>query len=147
MNKERARLVVEHVVVNRGDLDAVVLQGLDERIDLARERHEVTGNGRLAVARRLKVDGDCRAHRAGNRHAVLLDAVRPRHAELIDAVVGAALESYGLIDVVRWNAEIGRSGSRSRAHLPWGLALLQRDACHSRQLFRTALPGYVHIEG
>jgi len=35
----------------------------------------------------------------------------------------------------------------ARAHLPWGLALLQRDACHSRQLFRIALPGYVHIEG
>src|ERR1700677_2451171 len=91
MNEERARLVVEHVVVNRGDLDAIVLQRLDERIDLARERHEVASNGRLAVARRLKIDGDRRAHRAGNRHAVLLDAVRARHAVLIDPVIVAAL--------------------------------------------------------
>ena len=35
MDEERARLVVEHVIVNRGDLDAVVLQGLDQGIDRA----------------------------------------------------------------------------------------------------------------
>ena len=61
MNEERAGLVVEHVIVDGGHLDAVVAQGFDERIDLARQRHEIAGDRRLAVACRLKIDRDRRS--------------------------------------------------------------------------------------
>jgi hypothetical protein len=61
VDEERAGLVVEHVIVDGGDLDAVVPQGLDERIGFAGERHEIARDRCLAVAGRLKIDGDCRA--------------------------------------------------------------------------------------
>ena len=90
----------------------------------------------LPLAGRLKIDGDRRTHGAGNRHSILLDAVRPGHAELVDAVVVAPLEADRLVDFRRINAEIGCGRSRSRAHLPRGLAFLQRDPRHCGPIVR-----------
>jgi len=36
VDEERAGLVIEHVIMDRRDLDAIVAQGFDERIHLAR---------------------------------------------------------------------------------------------------------------
>jgi hypothetical protein len=55
VHEEQARLVVEHVVVDRRDLDAVRLQGLDDRVHLVDREHEVTGGCRLAGSGRNRL--------------------------------------------------------------------------------------------
>src|SRR5712664_2169129 len=85
MQEEHARLFVEHVAVQGGDLDAVGLQGLDHRVDLRTEQDEVTGDGCRVETRGLEVDGNRRAHRARQRHTLIGYGLRARNAELIDA--------------------------------------------------------------
>jgi hypothetical protein len=41
MQEEQAGLVVEHVIVERGDLDAIRTQRLKHRVDLGRSQDEV----------------------------------------------------------------------------------------------------------
>src|SRR5438105_2307680 len=48
VHKEEPRLLLQHVTVQRGDLDAVVAQCFQHWIDLFRGEHEVAGDGRLA---------------------------------------------------------------------------------------------------
>ena len=50
MHEEQARLVVEHVVVDRGHLDAVRAQRLQHRIDLVGGEHEIARDRRLAAS-------------------------------------------------------------------------------------------------
>ena len=65
----------------------LALQGLDHRIDLAGEQHEVAGDGCRVEAGGLEIDGDRRAHGAGQRHALIGDRLGARNTELVDAAV------------------------------------------------------------
>ena len=98
MQKEQARLFVEHMAVQGGDLDAVGLHGLDHRIDLACEQNEVTGDGCRVEARGLEIDGDRRSHGTGQSHALIGDRLRARNAELIDATVVLPEVTHDAVD-------------------------------------------------
>src|SRR6266567_5886143 len=50
VQEEQAWLVVQHVVVDCGDLDPAVAQRLLYRVDLFRDQYEIARNGRLAGA-------------------------------------------------------------------------------------------------
>ena len=52
VDEEHARLFVEHVAVDRGDLDVAGAQGPDEGVDLVAGDQEVAGYRRLAAAPR-----------------------------------------------------------------------------------------------
>src|SRR5437660_1043704 len=57
VQEEQPRLLVQHVAVDRRHLDAVRAQRLDHGIDLISRQHEVAGDGGLAAAGGLEVDG------------------------------------------------------------------------------------------
>src|SRR6476659_4383795 len=58
VNEERARLLADHVIVDRGHLDPVVTERGNQRVYFVRQRNEVSGNRRLAAASWLEVDCD-----------------------------------------------------------------------------------------
>ena len=78
MHEVEPRLLVEHVAVQRGDLDAVLPQRLEHRIDLLAQEHEVAGDRRLAVTGRLERDAGRDPERPGRgeRYAGLVETVR-----------------------------------------------------------------------
>src|SRR6266849_9976686 len=47
MHEEQPGLLIQHVVVERGHLDAVGPEGLDDRIDLGGPQHEIAVDGGL----------------------------------------------------------------------------------------------------
>jgi hypothetical protein len=57
VKKDQARLLGQHMAMNRSHLDPVLAQRLDDRVDLFANQDEVTGNGRFATTGRLEADG------------------------------------------------------------------------------------------
>ena len=57
MNEEHTRLFLEHMAVDRGHLDVAGTQRPDQRIYLVARNQKIAGDGRLATAGRLEVDG------------------------------------------------------------------------------------------
>jgi hypothetical protein len=56
MHEEQVRRILNHVAVQRGDLNAAVSQAFQDRIDLRTQQYEVAGDGGLPGARGLKVN-------------------------------------------------------------------------------------------
>src|SRR5260370_34771581 len=113
MHEEHSRLLVEHVTMDRGDLDVTRPQGADQRVDLVGRHHELAGDRRLALAGRLEIDGIRRSHRCRNIHSALGDRVAARHAELIDPAGGFALDPQDLVELRgRKIDEIDRKSTR-----------------------------------
>ena len=56
MDKERTRLLIDHVIVNRRDLDSAIAQGLDQGLYLACDRDEITGDRGPPIGHRLEID-------------------------------------------------------------------------------------------
>ncbi len=108
VDEEAPRLVVEHMIVDRSDLDTIAPQRLQERDDFACERDEIAGDRGLSGASRLDVYGDRRTHRAGDNDSVRLDFIGARHAEGVDTAVVAPFEPERVIDRRRIEAEIRR---------------------------------------
>src|ERR1043165_6817248 len=101
MHEDQARLLGQHVAVDRRPLDAVLAQHLDHRIDFLAGQHEVAGDRRLAAAGRLEIDCRRNAGRTGRGElgAAFSDRIAPRDAELIDAAVGRTLRADDLIEL------------------------------------------------
>src|SRR5258708_3518804 len=110
MHEEQARLFFQHVAVNGRNLNALLTQRLDHRIDFAAQQNEISGDGGLAPAGRLKVHGRPQAHGAGNRHAGVRYLFGPGNSYLIDASVGFAFSSERRVDGGRIEIESRRSG-------------------------------------
>ena len=51
MDKGRTRHLIDHVIVNRRDLDSVVAQGLDHWLHLVGKRDKIAGDRSLPVSR------------------------------------------------------------------------------------------------
>src|SRR5580704_11307613 len=123
MHEKQARLFIEHVAVQRRDLDPAGAKCLDDWIDLARHHHKVAGDRSVAVPRRLKAYSGRNAERAGRRnsHAVHRHRIAAGDAELIDATVGLAFDADNLIELrsIKVNR---RWGSRGRRWGEWRLA-------------------------
>jgi len=58
MKEEQSRLLVQHVAVDRRHVDAIRPQRLDHGIHFVIGQNEISGDGGLAAAGRLEVDGD-----------------------------------------------------------------------------------------
>ena len=80
MDKKETGLFVEHVAVNGRHLNAVVMQGADQRIHFVGDYDEVTGDRGLPISCGLEVDSDGGTHGWWNWHAILGD-LPPRGTE------------------------------------------------------------------
>src|SRR6516162_8982495 len=110
MQEEESRLLVQHVAVDRSDLDAIGPQRHDYRIHLLSQEHEIAGNGRLTTTRRLEVDSSRDAKRTARAqlHAALDDSVAPRHPELIDTSASVAFQADDLVELRSVEIDGGR---------------------------------------
>src|SRR6202011_1670136 len=99
MDEEQPRLFVEHVAVDRGDLDVAGTQCPDQGIDLVARKQEVAGDGGLTVASGLEVDGIGAAQRSGDAHAALHGWIAPRDAELVDPSIYGSLGAHRLVNL------------------------------------------------
>src|SRR5713101_7945544 len=61
MHEEQPGLLIQHVVVGRGHLDAVGPEGLDDGSDLGGQQHEIAVDGGL-LPLNLEVQGGVHAH-------------------------------------------------------------------------------------
>ena len=116
MHEEEARLVVEHVIVNRRHLDAVRLASARTTgLTSSAVSTKSPGDGRLAGSGRLEVDGDRRSHGLRHVHAAVLRHLSPWNVHLIDAAIDLALAAKRLIDGVRVEVDrlAGRRGRRA----------------------------------
>ena len=100
MHKERSRLIVQHVIVQRGHLDARIAQRGQHRFHLLRFQHEIAGDRGLAATCRLEIDSRGGAHGGRHRHAIVDDRVATRDAELQHAADGIALAADHLLDLL-----------------------------------------------
>ena len=80
MQEEQPRLLVQHVTVDRRDVDAVRSQRLDHRIYFVVGEDEIAGDGGLAAAGRLKVDADGSTQRRRRSHGHAVHVHRDRGA-------------------------------------------------------------------
>src|SRR5206468_5989283 len=103
MAEEQAWLLIEHVAMKRGHLDAVGPQGIDHWIDLVSSEDEVTGDRCLAATGGLEVDGLRDPHRTDRRefHAAFADGIAARHSELVDAAIVLTLDANDLVELRR----------------------------------------------
>src|SRR5581483_12320301 len=115
VKEEEPRLLVQHVAVDGGNLDAIRPQGFNHRVHLIGGQHEVARDGGLAAAGRLKINPRRNAHRPGGTklHSVFRDRIPPRHAELVDA---AARFSFYADDLIEF--AVSRSVSSAGAAVP-----------------------------
>src|SRR5215470_19374108 len=115
MHEKYPWLLVKHVAVDGGNFDAVLAKCLNQRIDFLASDHEITGNGGLAAASRLEVNGIRRTHRRWYCHACFGDRIAPRNTELQDAAVHRPFTTQNLLDLRAVNFERrGWAGGGSR---------------------------------
>src|SRR5262249_35061936 len=84
VHEEQPGLLGQHVAVDRRDLDPVRPQGLDHRVDLLANEHEVARDRSLAAAARLEVDsgGDTAWPWRNKRYSMLGNGIAPRYRKL-----------------------------------------------------------------
>src|SRR5258708_20284841 len=112
MQEEQPPLLVQHVAMDRSDIDAVRPQGLDHGIYFVACQNKITGDSGLAATGRLEVDGDSHAHRShrSNLHSAFHHWAASRHIELIDAAVAFSFDADKLVEFSGIEVD---SGSRS----------------------------------
>src|SRR5712664_4491805 len=99
MNEEHARLLVEHVTVDRRHFDIGSAQDSNQWIDLIAGNQKIAGDGCLAAARRLKVDGVGATKCAAHLHPVFRGWIAPGNPELVDTAVGRALRAHRFVEL------------------------------------------------
>ena len=132
------------MAVKRSDLDAVLPQRPQHRIDFLPEQHKVAGDRSFTAARRLKVDCDRRAHGRRNRHAAFRDVLRTRHAKLVDAAVRRAFDAQRLLDAR--GVQIERRGGCCGGLSERRFAQRERIVQDSREFDRISVSANVHIK-
>jgi len=80
VHKKQARLLGEHVAMERRHQDIAPLQLGQDRVYLVRNEHEVAGRGDVAGIRSLKIDGLPDACGGGDGHSRHRDGIAARHA-------------------------------------------------------------------
>src|SRR4051812_30910089 len=101
MKEEQPRLLVQHMAVNGGDVDAIRSQCPDHWIHLVAGENEISGDSCLAATGGLKADGYRHAHRPDGTelHTVFRHWIAARHGELIDAAVCLSFDADDLIEL------------------------------------------------
>ena len=106
MHEEDARLFVEHVAVQGGDLDAVGLQGLDHRIDLLASSTKSPVMAAVSKPVGWKLMAIAAPIGARQGHALVGDRLGARNAELVDAAAILAEVSHDAVDAD--HVDVGR---------------------------------------
>src|ERR1700704_4037402 len=81
MDEEHARLLVEHVTVDRRHFDIGSAQDSNQWIDLITRHEKVAGDGCLAAVRGLKVDRVGATERSAHLHPAFRGRIAPRNPE------------------------------------------------------------------
>src|SRR6185312_7350570 len=146
VHEEEVRIVLDHVTVERGHFDTMLTQGPQNRIDLTADHYEIAGDGCLATAGRLEIDGCSSSHGRRHGHTALGDCLDARHADLINTSVDSSLKTERLFQ--RGRIQVNRSrlaGWRARwSH--WGFALRKRGMEDLGELHGITMPTHVHVE-
>ncbi len=148
MHEEQPGLVVQHMVVDSGDLDAVAAQGADHGVHFLGDEDEVARDGGAGSAQRLEVDRDGRPHGRRRLHAAAVDRLAPRKVVLQDAAVQLALGADRTVD--GRNVELGRDGrgrSGRRRSREGCVAQGQARVQGGCELHRIAVRFHVHVHG
>src|SRR5258705_7478003 len=140
MKEEQPRLLVQHVAVDRGHVDAVRPQRHYDGIYFVARKHEITSDSRLAAARRLEVNRYGHAHWSNRRnlHSAFHDRIAPRHVELIDPAdrLSSGADALIELDCVQINGWWWSSRSRGRQR---GIACAERVTNNGRHLGRITI--------
>ncbi len=111
MHVEQPRGIHERVVVERGHIDAVLLERASDRIHLFVDQHEVAGDRRLALGGWLEIDHRRHAHGREQRAAHLGDRFRARNRDLEHPATNVSTRtSQGLLDLFGVERGAGRRG-------------------------------------
>src|SRR5438477_12302458 len=145
MHEEEAWLLVEHVAVQRGDLDAAAAERADHFVHFAGYHHEVAADRRLAVSGRLEVDCGGGAHRRRDGDPVLDYVRRARDAELIDAAVDLAGRFHDRVEIGQRKIDWHRLGRRRRRRTERRLRRCERAMQRLRELHRIAMAFEVNV--
>ena len=94
----QTRLVIEHVIAQGRDLDAVFAQNTQHRIDFIGGQDKISGDRGLAVARRLEVDRLGRTHGLRHGHAGIVHRSGAFQAHLINAAIHLAFGAKRTVD-------------------------------------------------
>src|SRR3954464_2631566 len=100
MHEIKPRFLIEHVAVQRRNLNSVLTQGFDYGIDFAAKQHEIASDRGLSSSCRLEVERRSHPHRSGYFHSVFVNAFSSRNTELVNAAVIFALPPQSSVDLV-----------------------------------------------
>src|SRR5258708_39374214 len=128
IKKKKPRLLIQHVAVDRRDIDAIRPQRLDHGIYFVASQNKITGDSGLAATGRLEVDGNSHAHRShrSNLHSVFRNRIAPRHIELIDPAVGLSFDADKLVELRGIKVDGGRRSGCGGGRPP-GVSLCAGD--------------------
>src|SRR5437879_1893342 len=146
MKEEQPWLFVEHVAMNRCDIDPVGSQRPDHWIDLVPCQHEVASNCRFTATGRLEIDGLRHPHRpdGADFHSAFADWIAARHGELINAAIVLSPRAEDLVELRGIEIDRGwrvclRGGERS-------LAPGERILNHPCHFDRIAMAADMHVK-
>src|SRR5262252_10902602 len=145
VKEDDARLLSQHVAVNRRHLDAVGTQRADHIWNFGSDKDKVARDRRLAAAGWLEVDAGRTPHdRCAYGHPLLADRIAAGYVDRINtAVVGALtaedLINLGSIEIDRWRLAGGRRRERRLAHRQGVMDGL-------RHLYGIAMSADMHVE-
>lgn len=108
MHEEQPWLFQKHVIVQRGHLDVIGGQGLDDRLDLLGDEDKVAGRGQLGVPRGLEVQDGGQAHGRGQLVPLRCDLLVARDRDLIDPARGLSRMAKKLIEAAHVEVRCGR---------------------------------------
>lgn len=143
MHEEEPRSLGQHVAVQRRDLNAILPEHLDHGVHLARDEHEISGNGRPAAPGGLEVDPGCDAHRRRDLHAIHRDRLRTGHAHLVHTAAHRAGVTQGPRDAGRVQVDCRGPARCRRGHRR--LARREPRANGRAERRRIAAGAHVHV--
>src|SRR5262245_53482461 len=147
MKEEMSRLLIEHMHVNGGQLDAIRPQRTNNLIHLIARYDKVACNCGSPTAGRLEIDCGSQSQRTGGakRHSVFGHRIGAWHSKLINAAVWLTFDPDDFIEACcveingRWWSGCGRRRQRCLA----GRQCVVNSACH---FGRIPMPANMHIE-
>jgi len=107
MEKEQPRDFSQHMAMDRCDLNSVVSQCSDHRIDFLAEQYEIACNRTLPTSGRFKVNSGREPHRGRHLHAMFGYRFGSWKFNLVNAIVVLALFPKRLVNLCSVNIKLG----------------------------------------
>src|SRR5919199_2494326 len=106
VQEEEPRFLGEGMAVQGSDVDAMLLEGLTHPRHFPPQQHKVAGGGRLAPFGCLEVDRGGHPNGGWQHHPMIRDLLSTGETELVDAPIGLALGTKGLIELAGIKANL-----------------------------------------